>query len=136
VRIQGRRAALLSQMDCRRLLGILAVVVGAWLVSLPAVLLAMVAATVFVAILPRFQFITLPLLVGWLGIVVAAIIGSLAWGNGSLAGRVGTGCSRDSLSYRRPQFLPYFGGTLLGIVARLPNKRLELTPPVVVELLL
>jgi hypothetical protein len=42
-------------MDCRRLLGILAVVVGAWLVSLPAVLLAMVAATVFVAILPRFS---------------------------------------------------------------------------------
>lgn len=40
------------------------------------------------------------------------------------------------MSYRRPQFLPYFGGTLLGIVARLPNKRLELTPPVVVELLL
>jgi hypothetical protein len=73
------------------IIGILAVVVGAWLVSLPAVLLAMVAATVFVAILPRFQFITLPLLVGWLGIVVAAIIGSLVWGNGSLAGRVGTG---------------------------------------------
>ena len=48
----------------------------------------------------------------------------------------GQGCSRDSLSYRRPQFLPYFGGSLLGIVARLPNKRLELTPPVVVELLL
>jgi len=48
----------------------------------------------------------------------------------------GQGCSRDSWSYRRPQFLPYFGVSFLGIVARLPNKRLELTPPVVVELLL
>jgi hypothetical protein len=34
------------------------------------------------------------------------------------------------------RLLPYFGGTLLDIVARLPNQRLELTPPILVELLL
>jgi uncharacterized membrane protein len=70
------------------ILGILAVAVGAWLVNLPAMLLALAAAAVLVVVLPRFQFLVSPLLGGWLGIVIAGITGCLAWGSGSVVGRI------------------------------------------------
>ena len=69
-------------------LGILAIALAAWLWGPLSVVPALATAACFLAFLPRFQLLMTPLLVAWLGMVSAAIIGCLVWGNGSVGNRV------------------------------------------------
>ena len=72
-------------------LGVLAIAAVGWVVSRPGVLLALACGVPAALVMPRFRRLSVPIASILAVTGVGAVAGSLLWGQGSAATRVGAG---------------------------------------------